>query len=205
MSTVLKKPRERLYAVTEVHVPEGFEYVDGKLIRKHMSVLSSWIAGQTFEGFARHVREHDLPHWVFPEGNSYRCFPGDPLRSRRADTSVVLFERLPGGPTDDAHLPFPPDLAVEVLSPSDRTYDSDRKLMDYETAGVRLVWVVHPVARTVRVIDRDAGTDHTLRIGGTLTGGAVLPELSLPVIDIFPPTHANEAAAGETAADDGAH
>ena len=174
----------------DVRVPDGWEYVSGDFIRKDMGVVSSWIAGK----IARRLgpAEDCGRAWVFAEGTSYRCFPlaGDRLRSRRADASVVLRDRLPGGPGslgEDAHLEFPPDLAVEVISPTDETYDTDRKLLDYETAGVRLIWVVHPVRRSVQVIDRDAGTEVTLREGDTLAGGSVLPGFTLPVADIFPP------------------
>ena len=184
----------------DVFVPEGYEYVRGDLIRKTMSVSSSWIAGETFWHLGAHVRVAGLPFWVFPENTSYRCFPdGDRLRSRRADTSAVARDRLPGGLNHDAHIPVPPDFVVEVISPSDETYDTDEKLIDYEAAGVRLIWVVHPVHRTVRVIDRDAGTDVNLRVGQTLTGGAVLPGFTLPVADIFPP------AAPSTGGADGAN
>ena len=155
-----------------------------------MGVVATWIASKIARKLDP-IEEAGIG-WVFTEGASYRCFPlsGDRLRTRRADTSVVLTERLPGGPGvlgEGAHLGFPPDLVVEVISPTDRTYDTDDKLLDYETAGVRLTWVVHPVNRTVRVINRDAGTDRTLREGETLTGGSVLPGFALPVAEIFPP------------------
>ena len=170
--------------------PEDYELVSGDYIRKAMGVVSSWIAGRVNRRLG--TFEDDGTAWVFAEGTSYRCFAntGDPLRTRKADASAVLRGRLPNGPGAfgrDAHLDFPPDLAVEVISPSDETYDTDEKLLDYETAGVRLIWVIHPVRRSVQVIDRDAGTDVTLREGDVLTGGAVLPELRLPVADIFPP------------------
>ena len=172
----------------DVFVPKGYEFVAGDLIRKHMSVISSWVAGETFGAVRRHVVENGLPFWAFPENTSFRCFPatGDRLRSRRADTSVVSRERLPVL-TDDAHIPVRPDFAVEVISPSDKSYDTERKLADYDAAEIPLVWVVHPVRRTVRVIDRDAGTDVTLRESDVLTGGSVLPDFRLPVADVFPP------------------
>ena len=200
MSTGLDEPRSGAWAIFEagdIFVPRGYEYVSGELIRKTMGNLSSWIAGRTFYRLQHHVIRQDRPDWVFPEGQSYRCFPltGDRRRSRRADASVVLFDRLPAGPDDEPHIEIPPDIAVEVISPTDRTYDTDDKLADYEAAGIRLVWVVHPVRRSVRIIDRDAGTDVTVREGASLTGGAVLPDFRLPVADIFPP--AVSAAGGD--------
>ena len=175
----------------DVFVPKGYEFVAGDLIRKHMSVISSWVAGRITRRVGDFVERKGLPVWVFPENTSYRCFPaeGDRLRSRRADSSAVGADRLPVL-TDDAHIPVRPDFAVEVISPSDKSYDTERKLADYAAAAIPLVWVVHPVNRTVRVIDRDADTDLTLREGQTLTGGAVLPGFTLPVVDIFPPAPA---------------
>ena len=179
----------------DVYVPKGYEFVAGDLIRKHMSVISSWVAGETFGAVRRHIVREGLTFWAFPENTSYRCFPapGDRLRSRRADTSVVSRERLPVL-TDDAHIPVRPDFAVEVISPSDKSYDTERKLADYAAAEIPLVWVIHPVNRTVRVIDRAAGTDVTVREGDTLTGGSVLPDFRLPVADVFPPPVAGEGA-----------
>ena len=196
MNAVLEASADR--AAVDQFVPEGWEFVSGDLVRKSMGVVSSWIA--TKVALELGAVQAAGRAWVFAEGTSYRCFPatGDRLRTRRADASVVLRERLPGGPAtvgEDAHLEIPPDLAVEVISPNDEAYDIDRKLLDYETAGVRLIWVVHPVRRTVQVIDRDAGTDVTLREGDVLTGGAVLPDFRLPVADVFPPA----VAAGEGA------
>ncbi len=42
-----------------------------------------------------------------------------------------------------------PDLLIEVLSPSNRSYDRRRKFARYERAGVREYWLVDPAAHTV--------------------------------------------------------
>ena len=44
-----------------------------------------------------------------------------------------------------------PELIVEILSPTDRSDPVQRKLREYFAAGVRLVWVIDPAARTVQV------------------------------------------------------
>ena len=52
------------------------------------------------------------------------------------------------GPVGTA-FPGPPDLAVEVLSPTDRPGDVHAKVADYLAAGTRLVWLVDPARRRV--------------------------------------------------------
>jgi Uma2 family endonuclease len=44
-----------------------------------------------------------------------------------------------------------PDLAVEIISPSSRQYDSVEKRINYGRAGAREYWLVDPIARTVTV------------------------------------------------------
>ncbi len=77
-----------------------------------------------------------------------------------------------------------PDLAVEVLSPSNTAREMADKLRDYFGAGVRLVWYVDPRDRSVRVY---AAVDQvtTLRAGDNLTGDPVLPGFVLPLADLF--------------------
>jgi Uma2 family endonuclease len=99
------------------------------------------------------------------------------------DVGYISHERLGAIPARE--VPVPPDLAVEVLSPTDRLRDARNKAERYLANGVRLVWLVMPEARTVEVYTPD--TDVTaLTADDTLTGGAVLPGFSAPVRDLFP-------------------
>jgi Uma2 family endonuclease len=54
-----------------------------------------------------------------------------------------------------ANLRGAPDLAVEVLSPSNRRYDEVLKRELYERAGIQEYWLVDPEADTVKVFRRD--------------------------------------------------
>ncbi len=56
-----------------------------------------------------------------------------------------------------------PDLVVEVLSPSTAAYDQIRKRAAYERAGVRELWFVHPVDRTIGVYKHDGEQFRTPR------------------------------------------
>lgn len=104
---------------------------------------------------------------------------------RRPDVSFVSYERWPRGtPLPDAAWPIAPDLAVEVVSPTDRAEAALDKVREYFGAGVRAVWVVYPELRVAHVFNSFtsirvvAGED-------TLEGGAVVPGFRLPLATLF--------------------
>ena len=72
-----------------------------------------------------------------------------PNQVRAADVRVVCWERFPDRKIPDDPIPhIAPDLVVEVLSKSNTKAEMRRKLHDYFTAGVRLVWYIEPRRRT---------------------------------------------------------
>ncbi len=77
-----------------------------------------------------------------------------------------------------------PDLAAEVLSPSDRMADALAKVAMYLDAGVRLVWLVDPVSQTVTIFRPDE-TPTKLEASDSLDGGDVLPGFSVPITELF--------------------
>ena len=83
-----------------------------------------------------------------------------------------------------ADSPLAPDLAVEVLSKSNTKPEMKRKLGEYFEAGVRLVWMVDPRKRTVRV-HTAADQSFLIKEGESLDGGDVLPGFVLPLRELF--------------------
>jgi Uma2 family endonuclease len=82
-----------------------------------------------------------------------------------------------------------PDLAVEIVSMSEKEENVFRKAHRYLSNGTRLVWVVYPNDKTVYVCvpSDDGGMKvNVFDADMTLHGGDVLPDFSLPVADIFP-------------------
>lgn len=79
--------------------------------------------------------------------------------------------------------PLAPDLAVEVVSPTDRRQDIADKVANYLLAGT-LVWYVYPEQREIRVY-APGQPAKTLRIKDALDGGAVLPGFKLPLEQVF--------------------
>lgn len=77
-----------------------------------------------------------------------------------------------------------PDVAVEVLSPSDTSSAVQSKTLDYLEAGSAAVWIVDPGAATVTVFRPD-GTATLLRKGEVLSGESVLPGFELELDELF--------------------
>jgi Uma2 family endonuclease len=101
---------------------------------------------------------------------------------RAPDISFVRQDRVVD--TGRGYFPGAPDLAVEVLSPSDRYSAVSRKVTQYLAAGVRLVWVIDPEERTV-TIHRSGNVVTVLPEDGVLDGEDVVPGFRLPLIEIW--------------------
>lgn len=129
-----------------------------------------------------HVREHRL-------GRTYSADTGfilerDPDTVLAPDVAFIRTERLPAKADRVGFLPVPPDLAVEVISPSERRGAIATKAGLYLSAGVRLLWLVRPRTRTIEVHRAD-GSHQTLHTGDALDGEDVVPGFHLPVAELF--------------------
>jgi Uma2 family endonuclease len=107
----------------------------------------------------------------------------DPDTVRAPDVAFVRAERLPAA-EPLGFFPGAPDLAVEVLSPSDRAGEVLAKVQDWLEAGCRAVWVVDPHTQTIS--DYRSRSEVVVFSGAdTLTGGTVLPGFSVSLPEIF--------------------
>ncbi|MFO0823009.1 MAG: Uma2 family endonuclease [Gemmataceae bacterium] len=162
---------------------KGHELVNGEVKELPVSTESSRVAGEVYFQLRLHCAANPIA-WVFPEGTSFRCFPDDERRVRRPDTSVILLERMPLATyEDEGHCTTRPDLAVEVISPNDLAGAVEDKLAEWLDAGVKVVWVVNPTTRSVRV--HGPSGYRFLRAADTLTAPEVLPGFSCPVAELF--------------------
>jgi Uma2 family endonuclease len=177
-----------------LEMPDAVQYelVDGRLVERNMSALSSHVAmelGRRLGNYAHETAAGD----VFGADCSYQCFADDPDKVRKPDLSFVCQGRLPVGQLLRGHVRIAPDLAVEVVSPNDRYARVDDKVEEYREAGVRLIWVVNPGSRTVLVHRRD-GTTLRLTENAELSGEDVLPGFRCRVADLFPSPEVSAAA-----------
>jgi Uma2 family endonuclease len=86
--------------------------------------------------------------YVFDSSTGFRL-PGGNVRL--PDVAFVAKGRFAGEQIPEGFSDVPPDLAIEVLSPDDRSRDVLDKVGEYLQAGVRLVWVIDPKRRTAAV------------------------------------------------------
>ncbi|QJW95262.1 Uma2 family endonuclease [Frigoriglobus tundricola] len=102
---------------------------------------------------------------------------------RGADVLYISYARLPKGPVPD-ELKSPPELVVEVRSPTDRWSQLFGKVGEYLNAGVGVVVVIDPNTETVSVY-RDDGRQQILTSADPLTIPDVLPGFTVPVAQFF--------------------
>ncbi len=107
----------------------------------------------------------------------------DPDTVRAPDVGFIRSDRVPAvrarGFFEGA-----PDLAVEVVSPTDRAGELLAKVQDWLAADCRAVWVVDPTTRTISVY-RGAGEITLLGINDEVTDEELLPGFRLPVAEVF--------------------
>jgi Uma2 family endonuclease len=164
---------------------DGFRYelVKGELRRmppagsEHgvMAMNAALVIGQF-------VKAHGLGV-VFAAETGFRI-ASDPDTVRAPDLSFVRRERIPEGGIPRGFWQGAPDLAVEVISPSDTYTEVEEKVNDWLAAGTRLVLVLNPCTHTVSVY-RSATEVARLTESDTLDGGQVLPGFSCRVADLF--------------------
>lgn len=163
---------------------QGYELVGGELKELNASYLSSFVAGEVHFQLRSHTGPGRLG-WVSPEGTSFRCFPDDENRVRRADVASHQLDSLTVEQArSDGHCTVVPDLVVEVVSPDDLAGGINEKRIEWLEAGVQLAWVIHPVQQTIHAYRAD-GTVTLFRRTDTLTAEPVLPDFRVPVAELF--------------------
>jgi Uma2 family endonuclease len=112
-----------------------------------------------------------------------------PTTKRAPDLAFLTNERMrqiqPGKDIEGG-----PDLAIEVLSPSDKAASMRRKVKQYFAAGSKIGWLVYPQTRQVHVGDvevweSEAGPARVLGDQDTLEAPGLLPGFSLRISSLF--------------------
>jgi Uma2 family endonuclease len=177
MPTIRMTPEEFLILPDAV----GYELVDGRLVERHSCMESSEIAIQIAFLIGQFIDDRRIGH-LFGADASYQCADA-PKDVRKPDVSFIRAERFEGGRLPKGHCRIAPDLAVEVVSPGDLAYDVEEKVALYLSAGVKVVWVVYPPTKTVRVHRQDSSSE--LNANSTLNENELLPGFSCRVSDFF--------------------
>lgn len=177
---------ERITAAEFLHHPAASG--PSELVHGEIRLLSPTfgphgrIARNVFLALHTYVEPRGLGE-CFPDGVGFALPPRDDT-VRSPDAAFVRAGRLPTETLDEDWIPLAPDLAVEVLSPSESHSAVMEKLDDYFAGGTELAWVVDPRRRGVEV--HAAGWPmRWVAWGATLDGAPVLPEFRVAVAELF--------------------
>jgi Uma2 family endonuclease len=161
-----------------------FEVIDGRRVElPPMGSRETYLASVLVAVLGPLARESDRGRVV---GEMLFKLRPDRERKRRPDVAFVSFERWPKQRRVPASQGWEvvPDLAVEVVSPTDAAADLLEKLDEYFEAGVRRAWVVYPGLKCVYDYTSFSQIS-VLRVGDRLDGGDLLPGFGLPLAELF--------------------
>jgi Uma2 family endonuclease len=163
---------------------EHYEVVDGQIVEEPpLGAQAVGIAALLDQTMGYHARANRLGRAV-PE--MLFAISEEPKLRRRPDVAFVSDERWPLNrriPREAAWLVIP-DLAVEIVSPTDWISDLMDKIEEYFAAGCRAVWVVYPDHNKVYAYDSPVSV-RILQVGDELEGGAILPGYRLSLTELF--------------------
>ncbi len=161
-----------------------YEVIEGRVVElPPMSSRESHLASILVGFLTQHIWTHQLGRV-----EAEMLFKLDPNRNqkRRPDVAFVSFDRWPRTRRVPATHGWEvvPELAIEVVSPTDAAVDLLEKIEEYFQTGVRRVWVVYPGSRCVYDYD-SLTTIRVLRVGDRIEGGDLLPDFGLTLADLF--------------------
>jgi Uma2 family endonuclease len=130
----------------------------------------------------RYVAEHDLG-LSFGAGTGF-LIAQNPDTVLAPDFAFVRRDHIPPTGIPRGYWPGPPDLAVEVVSPTDTLFDVEEKVDEWLAAGVAMVWVVNPKRKTVTVY-RSPTSSTILTVNDELDGQDVVPGFRCRVSELF--------------------
>jgi Uma2 family endonuclease len=179
---------ERLYA------GKRYEYVDGRALPMGIEIMNEdgelivpppkpqhGLLAMEIAGLLRDVIRPKKLGKLFTEFGF--MMQTDPPELRAPDVAFVSKEKLAGIDLGE-WLPFPPDLAVEIISEYDRAQDIRQKASSYMAHGTQLLWIVYPDQRIIDVY-RPGQPAITVGEKDRLDGADVLPDFSVSVSEIF--------------------
>jgi Uma2 family endonuclease len=157
---------------------EDYELVEGELIALPGATPMHARIRQNVERLISNYFERNPHGAVFGEVD---CRITDDT-VRRPDASIFLGGRSQQLDLNKIPVPFAPDIAVEVLSPSESAIDEHRRVRDYLGAGSREVWILDRVNGELFVHTADG---IRLLLGNDVLESPLLPGFSAPVLSLL--------------------
>jgi Uma2 family endonuclease len=159
------------------------ELVQGELTVSPTGTAHGYVASKILVAISIHVSTPGLGI-VLDSSTGFWMASGDCLSP---DVSFIGAHRLEGlTQLPDGFFRGAPDLAVEVMSPSDQLSALEEKLQIYFTNGCLLAWIVNPLQRRAYSYSPD-GSRTEIGSGEALAGGTLLPGLTIELRRLFWP------------------
>ena len=182
---VVQLDLEKTYTVAEFEELYGYDknydLIDGKVVEVSPAGRRHGRVGTMLAAYlGMYVMEHKL-------GETHGADTGWVLAVntvRAADVAFITSERL-ADLDEDGFIPVPPDLAVEVVSPSDFGPEIKKKVELYHNAGVPLVWTIHPIKKIVKIYRLNDPEITTLTADDELDGEDIVPGFKLKISKLF--------------------
>jgi Uma2 family endonuclease len=155
-----------------------------ELVRGRIEVMMlpvprhGWYCGRVVEILVEHARKHKAGRVVC--NDAAIITERDPDTVRGADVAFYSYKRVAKGKLPKGYLSAPPEVVVEIRSPSDRMSKLLTKIGEYLAVGVGVVCLLDPDSEMITVFEGDK-PPRILRKTDTLDLPAVLPGFRVPV------------------------
>ena len=164
------------------NIARDFELINGEIVEKMVSDPDASMITMFLGGLLSvYVLQHKLGRVTGPDGGYHvgenRYIP---------DVGFIRKARMPKN-YEKGYIPASPDLAIEVMSPTDSLKALHRKISHYLAAQI-VVWAIYPQEYEIEVHNPGQPV-RVLKINDTLTGGDLLPNFSVAVKTIFDAAH----------------
>lgn len=154
------------------------ELIDGVLVVKATGIYKSALGCDLGSRLLEFAQRNKLG-FVLGTAGPYRLAPG---LIRKPDVSFVSWRTFGDRRLADCEVAdFPPDLAIDLLTPQNTQREMQRKRREYFTAGVRSVWLVDLADRGAWVCDDPDRDARWHGLDDSLSGGEILPGFTLSV------------------------
>ena len=166
------------------HDSYNYELVDGELV---MSPKHNFVHGDICSRLSAALVQFNQSHKLGVVLDSSTGFWMSNRNCRAPDVSFVSKARMKSlgfSRRTARFFPGGPDLAVEVLAPSNTRAELDARLRDFFSSGTQLVWVIHPEEQFVEICHSPTER-RILGAGAFLEGEQVMPGFQFPVADLF--------------------
>ena len=165
------------FALLPQNVEQRLEFIAGEVVTLVSNQESSRLAMEFAVLIGSYLKNNPIGFITGADG-------GYQVGNDRYIPDVAFMSKMrQAAASNEAYNPLPPDLAVEVISPTDDMGDVLAKVNNYQLAGT-VVWVVYPNKKEIGVFV-PGQTAKSLGVNDTLDGGTVLPGFTVVVKDIF--------------------